>query len=52
MSATKNSVYLVNKKLYSSARQEPVEEHSQSSKGLKQAIIPEEEEEDSKEQSR
>jgi hypothetical protein len=27
MSATKNSVYLVNKKLYKSARQETVEEH-------------------------
>jgi hypothetical protein len=28
MSATKNSVYLVNKKLYKSAKQETVEEHT------------------------
>lgn len=46
MSATKNSVYLVNKKLYRTAGQEPVEKHSQSSQGLKQAVTPEEEEEE------
>jgi hypothetical protein len=46
MLATKNSVCLVNKKLYKSARQKTVEEHKAA-----KAVIPAEEEEDSKGQS-